>query len=54
MPPFRAVALLLSANLMTGCAVGPDYQRPHAVFPERYMDQATVEQRAAATPASRG
>ncbi|WP_460142017.1 efflux transporter outer membrane subunit [Pseudomonas sp. S2_E01] len=52
MPPFRAVALLLSVHLMTGCAVGPDYQRPHAVFPQRYMDQSAVEQRGAAMPAS--
>jgi NodT family efflux transporter outer membrane factor (OMF) lipoprotein len=37
---------------MAGCAVGPDYQRPHPPLLDRYLGQSAVEQRPVATPAS--
>ncbi|HCW17051.1 MAG TPA: RND transporter, partial [Achromobacter sp.] len=48
----RSLALVMSACLMTGCAVGPDYHRPDAPLSEHYMGKQAVEQRTAATPAS--
>lgn len=48
----RSFALVMSACLMTGCAVGPDYHRPEALLSEHYLGQRAVENRAAATPAS--
>ncbi|WP_248802400.1 efflux transporter outer membrane subunit [Pseudomonas sp. MWU13-2100] len=48
----RPAAFLISASLMTGCAVGPDYRRPDAPLPDRYLGQSSVEQRPGATPAS--
>ncbi|WDG53332.1 efflux transporter outer membrane subunit [Pseudomonas chlororaphis] len=52
MPPLRPIALWVSASLMAGCAVGPDYQRPHPPLLDRYLGQSAVEQRPMATPAS--
>ncbi len=52
MPSFRPVALLVSASLMAGCAVGPDYHRPDAPLSDRFLGQPVVEQRPAAMPAS--
>lgn len=52
MPPLRPLALLVSASLMAGCAVGPDYQRPDAPLSDRYLGQSAVELRPVATPAS--
>jgi NodT family efflux transporter outer membrane factor (OMF) lipoprotein len=52
MPSLRPIALLVSASLMAGCAVGPDYQRPNAPLSDRYIGQASVEQRRGATQAS--
>jgi len=52
MPSPRPIALLVSACLIAGCAVGPDYQRPYAPLSDRYMGQASVEQRRGATQAS--
>ncbi|SDB59675.1 efflux transporter outer membrane subunit [Pseudomonas sp. NFACC13-1] len=46
MPPLRPLAFLVSASLMTGCAVGPDYQRPDATLSDRFLGQSSVEQRA--------
>ncbi|TRM53090.1 efflux transporter outer membrane subunit [Achromobacter sp. LC458] len=48
----RSLALVMSACLMTGCAVGPDYHRPETPLSEHYMGQRAVENRAAASPAS--
>ncbi|ALI10413.1 MULTISPECIES: efflux transporter outer membrane subunit [Pseudomonas] len=45
MPPLRPLAFLVSASLMTGCAVGPDYQRPDATLSDRFLGQSSVEQR---------
>lgn len=52
MPPLRPLAFLVSASLMTGCAVGPDYQRPNAVLSDRFLGQPSVEQRSGTTQAS--
>ncbi|PMY36557.1 RND transporter [Pseudomonas sp. GW456-L14] len=52
MPPLRPTALWVSASLMAGCAVGPDYQRSHAPLLDRYLGQSAVEQRPVARPAS--
>lgn len=52
MPPLRPVVLLLSASLMAGCAVGPDYQRPAAPLSDRYLGQSAVEQRPVTAQAS--
>lgn len=48
MPPFRNLALAVSASLVAGCAVGPDYQPVDVPLADRYLGQAAVEQRAAA------
>ncbi|WP_458130039.1 efflux transporter outer membrane subunit [Pseudomonas sp. Z2-11] len=50
MPPLRPLSLLVSASLMAGCAVGPDYQRAAAPLPSRYLGQPAVEQRSTAAP----
>ncbi|WP_248747019.1 efflux transporter outer membrane subunit [Pseudomonas sp. MWU12-2037] len=52
MPSLRPVALLVSASLIAGCAVGPDYHRPDAPLPDRFLGQPLVEQRPAAMPAN--
>ena len=52
MRSLRPAAFLISASLMTGCAVGPNYRRPDAPLPDRYLGQSSVEQRPGATPAS--
>ncbi|QDG60507.1 efflux transporter outer membrane subunit [Pseudomonas sp. NIBRBAC000502773] len=52
MHSLRPAAFLISASLMTGCAVGPDYRRPDAPLPDRYLGQSSVEQRPGVTPAS--
>ncbi|NIC26257.1 efflux transporter outer membrane subunit [Serratia plymuthica] len=50
--PLRTLALTVSAGLLAGCAVGPDYQRPDAPLSDRYQAQSAVQQRNAARPAS--
>ncbi|RDS91780.1 efflux transporter outer membrane subunit [Pseudomonas fluorescens] len=52
MHSLRPAAFLISASLMTGCAVGPDYRRPDAPLPDRYLGQSSVEQRPGAMPVS--
>ncbi|HGM5580188.1 TPA: efflux transporter outer membrane subunit [Pseudomonas putida] len=47
MPPFRILALAMSASLAAGCTVGPDYRPAHAPLADRYLGQAAVEQRPA-------
>ncbi|MEF9418525.1 MULTISPECIES: efflux transporter outer membrane subunit [Xanthomonas] len=51
MSSLRTLAALVVASLATGCAVGPDYARPEAPLPDRYIGQADVAQRQAAVPA---
>lgn len=52
MLPLRRFALVLTAGLLTGCAVGPDYHRPDAPLAERYMTESAVLKRSASQPAS--
>lgn len=47
----RYLTLLLSAGVMAGCAVGPDYRQPDAPVAGRYLGQSGVERRQAASPA---
>ncbi len=51
MPAKRPLALLITASLLTGCAVGPDYARPDMSMPERYLGATAVEQRHAPSSA---
>jgi NodT family efflux transporter outer membrane factor (OMF) lipoprotein len=51
MPLKPLFPLLIAASLMTGCAVGPDYVRPEVGMPQRFQDQAQVEQRQASAAA---
>jgi len=50
--PLRTLALIVSASLLAGCAVGPDYHRPDVPLSDRYQAQSAVQQRSAARPAS--
>ncbi len=52
MPPLRPFALLVSAGLMAGCTVGPDYHRPDAPLSDHYMGQPSAELRPEATPSN--
>ncbi len=52
MPPFRILALAVSASLIAGCTVGPDYQRTDAPLADRYLGKAAVEQPPATKPAN--
>lgn len=47
----RFLAMLFAANILTGCAVGPDYVRPTLPMPDRFQGQAEVDQRHAAANA---
>ncbi|KQX02176.1 RND transporter [Massilia sp. Root418] len=50
--PIKHTSLLLAvAGLLSACAAGPDYVRPAAELPQRYMGQAAVEQRQAQSSA---
>lgn len=49
MPSLRTLTVLLTASL-AGCAVGPEYARPDAPLPDRYLAQDAAEQRSAAAP----
>jgi outer membrane protein TolC len=51
MLPKRTLAMLVSASLSAGCAIGPDYVRPDMPLPERYLGQAAVDQRHATASA---
>ncbi|MFS2225702.1 efflux transporter outer membrane subunit [Pantoea sp. B65] len=50
--PLRILALVVSAGLLSGCTVGPDYHRPDAPLAERYQAQTAVQQRSTSRPAS--
>lgn len=48
----RTLALAVTAGLLAGCAVGPDYQRPDAPLAKRYQAQSAIQQRSASRSAS--
>lgn len=41
----RSLALLLSAGVLTGCAVGPDYRQPEIALSPNFLGQEAVDQR---------
>ena len=41
----RSLALLLSASILTGCAVGPDYQSPEIALSSTFLGQEGVDLR---------
>lgn len=41
----RPLAFLLSVSVLTGCAVGPDYNPPETVLSARFLGQEGVEER---------
>jgi NodT family efflux transporter outer membrane factor (OMF) lipoprotein len=47
----RTLFMFVVASLSAGCAVGPDYLRPDAPLPDRYLGQTAVEQRQATATA---
>jgi NodT family efflux transporter outer membrane factor (OMF) lipoprotein len=47
---FPLTTALLSASLLGGCAVGPDYHRPTIAAPAAFMGTAAVANRAAPSP----
>lgn len=47
----RFLTLVLSVGVSAGCAVGPDYRKPDAPLPGRYLGQPGLEQRQASSPA---
>lgn len=51
MLPNRTLAAITVACLAAGCAVGPDYVRPHVPMLERFQGQAAVDRREAAASA---
>jgi len=44
-PRRPAAILLLSATVLTGCAVGPDYKSPQIALSSQFLGQEVVEQR---------
>ena len=52
MPSKRLTLILLSAGILSGCAVGPAYKKPEAALPERYMGQSQVLDRQASAEAN--
>lgn len=50
MRPLSTYALLMSASLMAGCAVGPDYQRPDAPVSAHYLARPDARPDSTALP----
>lgn len=48
----RSMTLLLSAGLMTGCAVGPEYKKPDVAIADHYLGQPQLEKRNATSNAN--
>ena len=51
MSPKHVLTVLITANLLAGCAVGPDYVRPNLPMPDHFQGQAEVNHRHAAASA---
>jgi NodT family efflux transporter outer membrane factor (OMF) lipoprotein len=47
----RSLAMLLSAGILSGCAVGPDYRSPVVELTSTFLGQKSVEQRPAQSKA---
>lgn len=50
--PLRTLALLVSAGVLAGCTVGPDYHRPDSPLPQQY--QTSIGSQQATRPANFG
>lgn len=48
--PLRTLALLVSAGILAGCTVGPDYHRPDSPLPQQY--QTSIGSQQATRPAN--
>lgn len=48
--PLRTLALLVSAGILAGCTVGPDYHRPDSPLPQQY--QTSIGSKQATRPAN--
>lgn len=48
--PLRTLALLVSAGVLAGCTVGPDYHRPDSPLPQQY--QTSIGSQQATRPAN--
>lgn len=48
--PLRTLALLVSAGVLAGCTVGPDYHRPDSPLPQQY--QTSIGSKQATRPAN--
>lgn len=51
MPSKRLTLILMSAGILSGCAVGPEYKKPEMSLPESFMGQSQVLNRQANTEA---
>jgi NodT family efflux transporter outer membrane factor (OMF) lipoprotein len=48
----RSFALLISASVVAGCAVGPDYRKPEVPLADRFVGQTQLESRSAVSNAT--
>lgn len=48
----RPLALLMSASVMAGCAVGPDYRKPDITLADQFIGQTQLENRSAVSNAT--
>lgn len=51
MPTLRLISLLLSAGILSSCAVGPEYKKVDASLPDHYLGQVALDNRKATTNA---
>lgn len=51
MPTFRFIPLLLSAGILSSCAVGPEYKKVDAALPDHYLGQVALDNRQTTTSA---
>jgi len=48
----RLLALLMSASVVAGCAVGPDYRKPDIILADQFIGQTQLENRSAVSNAT--
>lgn len=51
MPSLRLISVLLSAGILSSCAVGPEYKKVDASLPDHYLGQVALDNRKATTNA---
>jgi NodT family efflux transporter outer membrane factor (OMF) lipoprotein len=52
MPSLRLISVLLSAGILSSCAVGPEYKKADAPLPDHYLGQVALDKRKAASNAN--